>query len=304
MRKKAGLSLLILTTSAAMIAIRCGSESTSFTTSGTSSGNSCSLEDNTTAVSTYNGCSLLSRDTSSCQSSRVAQGLTGNWLKFSCRVTLTVSGSNVLISTDSQPDYKSTYFSSSNACYSYYAVSFPDPNTLSAQSFVMTVPKSASAGSGGSNLMSLGVVGVALNGVAIYDDKAAGADNIFDEMGSFDECQGHANAQNVYHYHSEPYAISHDDDNVIGVMRDGYWIYGRNEDGSGTLATSVGTWQTAYGGHVTTPPGGSSSVFHYHANLQTGTDTSGSTKNVYFLTGNNGGSHPKYWGTAGSCSGC
>ena len=46
-------------------------------------------------------------------------------------------------------------------------------------------------------------------------------DDIYQEAKTFDRCGGHPEGTGVYHYHSEPYAISYDDDNFIGVMRDG-----------------------------------------------------------------------------------
>lgn len=269
----------------------------------------CTQSQNTTATSTStNGisgsCSLLTRDVSSCKSSREAQGFTGtNWMNFSCRVTLTLSGGNVTIVTDSQPDYSSTYYSTSSACYTKQTTTYPDPNTISAQSITLTVPFAPTSTAGAS--MGMGIVGVALNGVVIYNPVAAGTDNIYDEIGSFDYCQGHPQNSGQYHYHSEPYSISSSDSKLIGVARDGYFIYGRN-DSNGTLATGAGngTWLTAYGGHVGVPPTGGSSIFHYHTHLLAGTNSSGTTVNAYFLLGNATTSSANYYGTAGACTGC
>ena len=79
-------------------------------------GTTCTLTDNTTqtAMTSTSGCALLQRDTSSCMAARQAAGLSGYWLKFSCRVTLTVTtqagASYVQAQADGQPDYKSNYF--------------------------------------------------------------------------------------------------------------------------------------------------------------------------------------------------
>ena len=67
--------------------------------------------------------------------------------------------------------------------------------------------------------MGLGAVGVAINGVAIFDNQAAPGDDIFQESGSFDQCRGHPAPGGVYHYHSEPYAISSATANLIGVLQ-------------------------------------------------------------------------------------
>lgn len=298
MKKKlclAGLVILI-----AAFVTYCGSSSSS---------TSCTQALNTTATSTVTNstsgtCALLTRDVSSCKSSREAQGFTGtNWMNFSCRVSLTLSGGNVTIVTDSQPDYTNTYYSSSSGCYTKQTTTYPDPNTISAQSITMVVPFSPTSTAGAA--MAMGTVGISLNGVVIFDPVAAGTDNIYDEIGSFDYCQGHPQNSGLYHYHSEPYSISSSDSKLIGVARDGYFIYGRN-DSNGTIATNGanGTWLTSFGGHVGVPPTGGSSIFHYHAHLLSGTNTAGSTVNAYFLLGNNTTSSANYYGTAGSCTGC
>lgn len=250
---------------------------------------SCTLDDNTVATSTTNayGCAVVTRDTSSCRSSREAQGLSGFWLKFSCRVTLTVQGGNVIIQADGQPDHTSNYFETSNACYEALNIDGrrQNPNTLAEQNFSVTVP-STPAGGGGA--MSLGVVGIAVNGVAIFSNAAAPGDNIYDEVQTFDKCEGHP-AGTTYHYHIEPPSITSNDSTFIGVMRDGNPVYGRTDQGGG-LTTGL----DANGGHSgPTVDSGGSSVYHYHVNLQTdGTDS------AYFITSGT------FTNDAGTCTGC
>lgn len=276
--------ILLLSISIALppLLISCSSDSSS------SASTACTLEDNTTATSTENtyGCALLTRDTSSCESERTAQGLSGFWLNFSCRVTLTVSGSNVIIASDGQPDYKSAYFETTNACYEEFSATGrnPNPNTLGEQNFQVTVPESP-ATTGGS-AMSLGVVGIAANGVAIFSNAAAPGDDIYAEVATFDKCEGHP-AGTTYHYHIEPASLSNSDSAFVGVMRDGFPVYGRFDEGSASPTLD------SEGGHTGTTPDSSTPVYHYHVNLQ----TSGSDS-AYFITSGT------YKGTAGSCSGC
>lgn len=251
----------------------------------------CALKDDTTPTSTVNdGCALLTRDTSSCAAARSAQSLSGFWQKFSCRVTLTAQGGTVQITTDGQPDYASNYFAKTNPCYTPYGTSFPDPNTITAQHVVMTVPL---APSGTGPAMSLGAVGVALDGVEIFDNQAAPGDSIFTEIGSFDECQGHPQMQGIYHYHSEPYAISYDDDAFIGVMRDGNPIYGRHDPDGSTPTLD------ASGGHTgVTVDSPSTPVYHYHLDLQTSTSGATQGQQAWFLTTG------QYANAPGTCNGC
>ena len=260
----------------------------------TGAANVCSLANFTSATQTVtSGCTLLTRDTTSCLASRIAQGLTGAWLKFSCRLTLlktTVNGQSVVqVSADGQPDYKSNYFGSSNVCYTQFSPSFPDPNFIAAQKFVMNVPFVPNTQS---QAMNLGTVGLAVNGVALFDNQAAPGDDIYKESGSFDPCQGHPQNTGVYHYHSEPYSISVNDSSLIGVMRDGYFLYGRKDaDGTTPKLDSAG-------GHTgTTPDSPIVAVYHYHANLQTSTTAGTVGQQVWFLTTGT------YKGSPGSCSG-
>ncbi len=245
-----------------------------------SSSSSCTVTANTSDSTTVtSGCYLLNRNASSCSTSRTALGLTGAWQKFSCNVSmaLTVSGGATFVQLTSKnlPDYTSNYFTSTSPCYVAFTTSYADPNVIAAQSVTVDVP--LSPGSAGST-MSLGIVGMAIDGVVIYDNQAAPGDNIFDELGSFDECQGHPDVSSMYHYHTEPYAISHDDDNLIGVMSDGYFIYGRL-DPSG----SPGSLDSA-GGHTSATVDSATPVYHYHLNLQTGVNTAGVTVSGWFLT--------------------
>ncbi len=215
--------------------------------------------------------------------------MSGFWLKFSCNVTLTKSGGNVIVSTSSQPDRKSPYYGSSSPCYEALSVSgrAVNPNLLSSQDTEMTIPYTAAA-AGSTSTMAGGAVGVTVDGVVIYDNEAAPGDSTYDEVATFDKCEGHPDNTGMYHYHAEAPSISSEDEAFVGVMRDGFPVYGRYDSGASTP-----TLDTAGGHTSTTVDSPSTSVYHYHTNLQTdGTDS------AYFLT------KGLYKGTAGTCTGC
>lgn len=252
---------------------------------------SCALVANTTEAATKNsfGCAIVTRDTSSCEADRTAQGLSGYWLKFSCRVTLTKSGSNVTIATDSRPDTKSQYYSSSDVCYEAFSATgrITNPNTIATQSLSVTVPMTG-AKAASNTTMSGATVGVAISGVSIFGNFAAPGDDIYEESETFDKCEGHPQNTGNYHFHTEPTSITQADSAFVGVMRDGLPIYGRL-DADGSTPTL-----DAAGGHTgTTVDSPSTAVYHYHVNLQTnGTDS------AYFI------STGYYAGTIGTCTGC
>ena len=85
-------------------------------------------------------------------------------------------------------------------------------------------------------------------------------------------------------------SITSADNKFIGVLRDGFPIYGRVDYATGTTATGL---DAAGGKTGTTVDSPSTGVYHYHANAQTN-----GTYTIYFLT--NG----YYHGTAGTCTGC
>lgn len=289
-------SILLLTAllcSLACSAVRSTTNTSDATSGGSSSSESCTLTDNTTETSTENayGCKLLTRDTSACEADRTAQGLSGFWLKFSCRVTLSVSGSTVTMTIDSQPDSTSWYFDTSDPCYEAATLSdrFANPNTISAQSIAVSVPLAPTTASSATATEG-GTIGVAANGVSIFSNEAAPGDDIYEEAQTFDKCDGHPQNTGNYHYHTEPSTITNADEAFVGVMRDGFPIYGRYGHGTNTDVTGL----DAAGGHTsTTVDSPTTAVYHYHVNLQTnGTDAQ------YFISAG-------FWsGSVGSCTGC
>jgi hypothetical protein len=241
----------------------------------------CSLAANTTATTTVNanGCPVLTRNTSGCSSSRT--GLSGYWLKFSCNVTLSVSNGVVTATAHGQPDYKSSYYPTTDACYEIWSGdNAHNPYDLSSQNYTLYFPSSTPAAPTGSgtSMSNHSVVGLAVNGVPIYGNFAAPGDDIYFEAVSFDRCQGHPESAGQYHYHAEPNVITNDDANFVGVMRDGYPIYGR-KDADGTYPTL-----DSFGGHSGTTPDSTTSVYHYHVNQQTSTNSGTLGQTQWFLT--------------------
>jgi hypothetical protein len=256
-------------------------------------GGACLLTANTYTIDKANtaGCNLLLRDSTGCQATRMQAGLSGFWLKFSCRVELSVTGSNVVVTSDNQPDYKSNYFLPANVCYELYTGAIQNPNRLSAQTLKVQVPRTP-GGQGGPKMGD--VVGMALNGVAIFGNFAAPQDDIYTEARTFDRCGAHPQNTGKYHYHAEPYSITQDDSNFIGVLLDGSPVYGRR-DADGTLPSNL----DSTGGHTGTTPDSATAVYHYHVNLQTSTNATTIGDMQWFLT-----KGMTYHGAAGSCVTC
>ena len=250
----------------------------------------CSLAASTKTIKTTpSGCAVLERDTSACRADREAQGISGFWLSLSCRVTLTVEGNVIVAKADGQPDYASNYFTASNACHEEYSAAITNPNRIAELNLSISFPRTPTESV---QQMRGAIVGLALNGVPIFANFAAPGDDIFAEAKTFDRCGAHPQQKGVYHYHSEPLSISYDDASFIGVMRDGYAIYGRH-DADGSIPEL-----DAAGGHVGTTPDSATPVYHYHVNEQTSTNRSSLGEKQFFLT------KGSYHGAPGTCSGC
>ena len=251
----------------------------------------CELTDNTASTSTVTGeCALLERDTSACEADRRALGLDGFWLRFSCRVSITrPDADTVQLVSDDQPDHPSNYFPVDDPCHEVYRPPGLNPNVLQPKHMTASVPRAPSPSG---SAMPLGTVGIAINGVSLYSNVAAPGDDIYSESASFDRCQGHPTGRSAYHYHSEPWSISSDDAAFIGVILDGYPVYGRR-DADGTLPAL-----DSAGGHTGPTPDSATPAYHYHVNQQTSTAPGTAGQQVWFIT--NG----QFAGTPGACEGC
>jgi hypothetical protein len=257
--------------------------------------NDCLLTANTSATETESpsGCFVLDRDASGCEADRTAAGLSGYWLELSCRVELSATtdggDSFVRARADGLPDYESNYWDDSDPCWEDHDPE--NPNQIAAKDYTIDFPEAADTTS--TSMQMIAVVGLSANGVPIFGNFAAPGDDIFTEAQTFDRCGGHPTQNGTYHYHSEPVSLSYDDDRFIGVMRDGYPIYGRR-DLDGSLPTV-----DEYGGHTgTTPHSPSTAVYHYHVNEQTSTNPGTAGEKQWFLTTGT------FRGAPGPCTGC
>jgi len=91
-------------------------------------------------------------------------------------------------------------------------------------------------------------MGVAINGVAIFNQYAAGRVALTSEVNSFDEYNGHPQNTGQYHYHVEPTYITGNKgkDALIGFLLDGYPVYGTSENGKTLTSADLDT----YHGHT------------------------------------------------------
>ena len=125
-------------------------------------------------------------------------------------------------------------------------------------SYSLTVSANPSKASSSSRT-GLGAIGMAVSGAVIYNDQEGPNVPLDNAIGSFDYSAAHTGPQS-YHYHLEPKAFSNDDDALIGIIADGFFIYGRKCTSTGGYPTDL----DASGGHSSTTAHNSEEEYHYH----------------------------------------
>ncbi|AFM04573.1 hypothetical protein Fleli_2194 [Bernardetia litoralis DSM 6794] len=105
----------------------------------------------------------------------------------------------------------------------------------------------------------LGAIGIAISGAVIYNDEEGPNVPLENAVGSLDYTGAHTGPQS-YHYHLEPKAWSDDDEKLIGIISDGFFLYGRKCNSTSTYPTDL----DASGGHTSTTQHAIAAEYHYH----------------------------------------
>jgi len=133
------------------------------------------------------------------------------------------------------------------------------------QNFTLTVPTAPELAAT-STATGLGPIGIAVSGVPIFNDTEGPNRPLEEEIAQTFDYAGAHNGPSGYHYHIESSdvpentVLSHDDEKLVGIMSDGFLIYGRKE-----MDGSYPTDLDESGGHfgVTTHSNGEE-IYHYH----------------------------------------
>lgn len=178
-------------------------------------------------------------------------------------VTIMLDGDEVVIETNGLPNHTSPYWSSGHPLY-------VDPTvTTAAQmapgnidqfngSYTLRVPANP-AKAASSSRTGLGAIGIAVSGSVIYNDEEGPNVPLDNAAPSLDYTGAHTGPQS-YHYHLEPKAWSNDDDKLIGIMSDGFFLYGRRDYPSGEYPTDLDESGGHFGPTAANPEG----EYHYH----------------------------------------
>jgi hypothetical protein len=205
---------------------------------------------------------------------------------FTNGVKVSIDGDQVVLSTTDIPDHKSVYFPMSDTMYQAYngtnTAFAAAPNTITAQQMVFRIPLHPVAASSHA-ATPLGPIGIAINGVALFNQYNGQDRPLTVEINSFDQGNGHPQQTGVYHYHVEPLHITATDgrDALIGFLLDGFPVYGPVENGRTIADADLDTYHGHFGVTRDYPLG----IYHYHI-----------TAEDPYINGSG------FWGSAGTVS--
>ena len=174
--------------------------------------------------------------------------------------TIYLDGSNVVIETTGLPNHETVYWGEGHPLY----IEEPDvaltPSIMSSNNNATTITVDATPNLNGSTVSTnFNTIGIAVSGASIFNDQEGGGP--LDQAAASLDWTGAHIGPGVYHYHLEPKAFTNDDDNLVGILLDGVFIYGRKCNSSGAYPTDLDD----SGGHTTTTQYTvGEEEYHYH----------------------------------------
>ena len=175
-------------------------------------------------------------------------------------VTIYLDDDKVVIETTGLPNHKTVYWGASSSLY----MSEPDvettPSIMSSNNNAVTIMVDATPDISGKTVSTtLNTIGIAVSGASIFNDQE-GNGALNQAAASLDWTGAHI-GPGVYHYHLEPKAFTNDDSNLVGILLDGVFLYGRKCTSTGSYPTDL----DASGGHITaTQYTEGATEYHYH----------------------------------------
>lgn len=184
---------------------------------------------------------------------------------FTSDVAVSRDGDVVVLKSNGVPNHKSPYFATSDSRFEAYngtnSAFVLNPNRIATQNIVMRIPATPTVATT-AQLTPLGPIGMAINGVPIFNQYAAGRQPLTGEKNSFDQYNGHPQQSGMYHYHVEPLFLTQTRgrSGLVGFLLDGYPVYGPLEDGKILVSADLDEFHGH--SHATTEyPNG---TYHYH----------------------------------------
>lgn len=185
--------------------------------------------------------------------------------KFLSNVQVSVEGDTVILKSNGLPPHPSPYFARGDANYQAYSGSNPNyrqnPNQIREQSITYSLPLNPRRADRHSPT-PLGPIGIAMDGVALFNQYAGPNQPLTNEINSFDQFNGHPQQEGLYHYHVEPLFLTarFGRESLIGFLLDGFPVYGTLEGGEAIADKDL----DEYHGHSHATAEYPNGIYHYH----------------------------------------
>jgi hypothetical protein len=198
----------------------------------------------------------------------IGSGVPSVYAKIYGATQIYLEGAYVVIKSNALPDHKSPYYQGTqwastkyeayNGSNTQFAI---NPNRIASFTLTFKIPLNPTPAAS-PQPTPMGPMGVAINGVPLFNQYAAGQTPLAGEINSFDQYNGHPQMQGQYHYHAEPLFLTatRGRDALLGFLLDGYPVYGPLENGQTVAAALL----DAYHGHTHATADFPNGTYHYH----------------------------------------
>lgn len=184
-------------------------------------------------------------------------------------VTVSFDGEEITIESSGLPNHTSPYWENTSSLFIEPVIANANqmsPGTIREGSYTLTIPASPEI-AGSPSATGLGAIGIATTGAPIFNDEEGPNIALSENVASgFDYAGGHMGPTG-YHYHlessdvAENTVLSQDDDRLVGILNDGFLIYGRRCNATGDYPTDLDD----SGGHTSsTQHSDGAEFYHYH----------------------------------------
>lgn len=183
-------------------------------------------------------------------------------------VTISYDGDEITIDSNGLPNHTSPYWEETNPLYIEPVVAERlTPGQIGGdRSITVTVPAAPEIAAT-SSATGLGPIGISVTGVPIFNDTEGPNRPLEEEIAQTFDYAGAHNGPSGYHYHVESSDVpentllSQDDEKLVGIMADGFLIYGRKCSSTGDYPTDL----DVSGAHsAATQHSDGEAFYHYH----------------------------------------
>ncbi len=182
-------------------------------------------------------------------------------------VIISFNEGEITIESNGLPNHTSPYWASTDPLYIDPVVATHlTPGGIGMGSFTVTVPAAPELATS-SSATGLGPIGIGVTGVPIFNDTEGPNRPLEEQIAETFDYAGAHNGPSGYHYHIESSnvpentVLSHDDEKLVGIMADGFLIYGRKCNSVGDHPTDL---DASGGHHSSTQHSNNEGFYHYH----------------------------------------